>query len=585
MLHLSRRKLTERSYGDELMPAFVLILVMCLGLSVHSAQASENDSNAAFADFAGETVLMKPDIVKQLLNDSEHTPLLIDSNGDGKVDRKYFIDTDERHGDRCQPLVVMVIDEDGDMGSSGITDLDSDCYVADWHGDGTIDRIVDYNDLDGDNDVDEQYLYQWTENEHLKNRMPKKVSDKAYLVAWAKDYGDDNRLWYHTNYEYGQHITQWKTDFNGDEMFVYLFFFDREEQKLIPIWENAFSFYDLDDDTFSEEVVRFSGSGINAENLRYSMDLDNDSEKDNVHDFDFSLSCIGPVSFGESDSERVMIRGRVTEPILRWDRMRQISKEARWNQIHLTWDENDCNVDPLPGRLHNERWEGVISHDNEYIPRVGGPSCGPYNKRNEVDTDASGGMQMYFSPVDARLHLFGAESGWIAVDYDYDTIPDMRIEMEDRDGNGYFDLWRYDTDADNSDERIVKCESDVKELLPFDYNELQKYHTPSVQKSVDESERMIRAMKHLLSDAGQDGDNIETYYYNELAAYDPDFALGKKMLASVESRRYYYDLIRERYWGAVSDRFNVRKWFENCRKAYDCGDIALAAEILENVAK
>jgi len=564
-----------------------LFLILLLIPFASSPYAQTVDHNEMFSAFAGDIILMDSAVVARLLNDPDRRPILIDSDGDGKADTKYFINTDERHSDTRQPLLVKVVDEDGDMGADGVTDLDSDIYIADWYADGSIDRIVDYCDLDGDNDVDEQYLYQWTENEHLINRLPKQIPGPAYLVAWAKDYGDDNRLWYHTNYEYGQRVTQWKTDFNGDEMFVYLFFYDHEEGKLVPIWENAFSFYDLDGDTYSEEVVRFSGSGISTNDLRYSMDIDNDSVGKNCHDFDFSLSCIGPATFDVADSRSVTIRGVKTEPIIQWEKMRQVSKAKQWQQIHLTWDENDCNVDPLEGRMHNERWEGVISHGNDYIRQIGGPSCGPYNKRNEVDTDASGGMQFYISPIDRKMHLFGAERGWLEVDYNYDNISDMRIDMLDNDGDGYFDTWMIDANADSSYERTVTVENDEQTVLPFNYEELNAEYVNLLDMAITNNETLLISLKRLLKsrDNSFTENDIERYFKTELAGYGVEFELGKKMLLSRESKRYYFDIIRECYWNQLIKQSLDDAWLKQASNLYDDGKYMELAVFIDKTMK
>ncbi|MFH1071713.1 MAG: hypothetical protein V1794_19000, partial [Candidatus Glassbacteria bacterium] len=313
----------------------------------------------------------------------------VDSDNDGRIDVIYLIDNDEKHRGKRSPLVVKIVDEDGDMYLTGEGDLDSDLYVADWYGDGTIDRVVDYFDRDGDNDVDEQYLYQWISEEY-PYFVPKTYGGKAYCVSWAGDCGDDNRLWYHTNYEYDQWLTEWLTDFNGDEMFVCTFYFDFEARTLTPACETAFSFYDFDGDSLSEEAVRFEGAKLVAENLRYSMDIDNDTRGGNRHDYDFSITSLGPVTLPDSSCTRLDIRGIKTDPVFKWSQMRQFAKMQKWGKTLLTWDENDNNIDPRPGSLHNERWEGVLNHGSESMPQVGGPSCGPYNKRNEIDSDRSG---------------------------------------------------------------------------------------------------------------------------------------------------------------------------------------------------
>ena len=101
----------------------------------------------------------------------------------------------------------------------------------------------------------------WTEITMLMSNTSSLKKMTSYSLAWARDYGDDNKLWYDVNYEYIQEDCQWLTDFNGDEMFVYRFNYNCAENLLTPTSEIAFSFYDLDGDDYSEEAIRFFGSG------------------------------------------------------------------------------------------------------------------------------------------------------------------------------------------------------------------------------------------------------------------------------------------------------------------------------------
>ena len=84
--------------------------------------------------------------------------LKLDTDGDGKIDTVYYIDTDPKHEAQFRPIIVKAIDQDGDMDRDGDADLDSDLYIADWHGDGTVDGVVAYKDLDHDNALDEMAI-------------------------------------------------------------------------------------------------------------------------------------------------------------------------------------------------------------------------------------------------------------------------------------------------------------------------------------------------------------------------------------------------------------------------------------------
>ena len=83
----------------------------------------------------------------------------VDRDGDGTPEEVWFIDLDSRHLDTMRPVLVRVIDEDGDLREGDEPDLDSDLYIADWKADGLVDSVTDYTDTDGDQDVNEMGIY------------------------------------------------------------------------------------------------------------------------------------------------------------------------------------------------------------------------------------------------------------------------------------------------------------------------------------------------------------------------------------------------------------------------------------------
>ena len=347
---------------------FCFFLLGAAGLALALPLRAQTN-NEIFEKMVGPQTKMDPAVVGQVLKDGPGKKVRLDADGDGRIDTLYFIDADSRHSGTRDPILVKVVDEDGDMDADGEGDLDSDLYIADWYGDGTVDRVVDYLDTDGDGDLDEQLLYQWAEYAHFKKTAPHLYHDRAYAVAWAKDIGDDNRLWYDVDYEYNQERCQWKTDFNGDEVFIFCFFFDYDENRFYPGFENPFAFYDLDGDDVSEEVVRIGAAGTTAENLRYSMDLDDAANDRLRHSYDFSVTAVGSVGIPRSASRSLVLRGVPTGDFLAWDEVRPLAKGANWSKAHLTWNENGNNIDIAEGNDHSERWEGVINFGNELFRR------------------------------------------------------------------------------------------------------------------------------------------------------------------------------------------------------------------------
>ncbi len=545
-------------------------------------------NNEIFERMIGPASKMDPGITVSFLKSKPGMKVRLDTDGDGKIDTIYFIDDDDRHSADRQPLLVKVVDEDGDMPMTGEGDLDSDLYVVDWNGDGSIDRVVDYLDTDHDQDVDEVVQYRWHEDMRFREDTWESLiyNGRSYSAFWACDVGDDNRLLFERNYEYIQETTQWKSDFNGDEIIVYAFLYDAEENRFVPGWENPFCWYDLDGDQLAEEVVRLTGQRNTASNLRYSMDIDNDSQGTNRRDYDMSITALGPIRYDEKDCRSIFIRGIPTGSVIAWEKARAIAKNAPWIKAHLTFDENDNNIDPIEGRNHNERWEGVLNHPNEFFPQVGGPSCGPFNKRNEVDSDNSGRFQFYRSGADRRWHLFGAEVGWIKVDYNYDGKQDMEIRFEDRDLDGFFDFWQYDVDGDGSFDREFRLEDDQSDLVQFDYAALHQAYSGELGKIVAENQKLIEVLKRTLQKLEPNFavDEVEGYFSNRLVKdYDRGFKLGEKIKSSLEGTRYYGDLIRERYFMRLLKAGKGKVvGLDDVMKAYQAGEYGQSASLLQN---
>jgi len=567
------------------------ILIFGIGGMILAAPLFSQSANDIFERLVGPAAKMDPAVVEMVLKSLPGMKFRLDTDGDGRADTIYFIDNHERHSADRQPLLVKVVDEDGDMEETGEGDRDSDLYIADWNGDGTVDRAVDYIDLDHDQDVDEEVQYRWHENLQFRDDTWESLvyDGRAYSAFWARDVGDDNRLLFERNYEYNQETTQWQCDFNGDEIIVYAFLYDAGENRFVPGWENPFCWYDLDGDDLAEEVVRLTGNRGIIRSLRYSWDIDDDNGEESPRDYDLSITSLGPVSYGEEDCFRLVLRGIPTGPVVAWEKARELAKKADWSKAHLTFDENDNNIDPREGQAHNERWEGVLNHPNEYFPQVGGPSCGPFNKRNEVDSDNSGGFNFYYSAVDRRWHLFGAEVGWIKADYDYDGIMDMEIRFEDRDADGFFDLWKYDLDADGEWDREFRLEKDETERVPFEYELLHRAYVRELGTVIEENRRLIETLKIALRKLEPNFvvDPVEEYFAERLAKeYDRGFRLGEKIKKSREANRYYSDLIRERYFMRF---LNVAEGkisaVEEILKVFQAGEYGKAAEILEKALK
>ena len=118
------------------------------------------------------------------------------------------------------------------------------------------------------------------------------------------------------------------------------------------------------------------------------------------------------------------------------------------------------------------------------------------NKRYELDVDNSGGLKLYASPVDGRLHLLGAEEGTLWADDDGDRRPDRIVAYRDADGDGFFDEWQYDDDADGEPERTVRPGRAYQEgePLPLDWERVTAIYRPLLAGAVEGHEQVAAAL-------------------------------------------------------------------------------------------
>lgn len=480
--------------------------------------------------------------------------ILRDLDGDGDPDVCDLVDTDPRH--TVHPMLVRIIDDDDDMGPDGLGDEDSDCYVADWKGDGSIDRAVDYWDYDGDGDADRMDIYYAAGGWHV---------DRVEVVV-IRDVGDDDKLWWTRNYEYDQYHCQWNSDFNGDEIFC-MFGYDRDARQFTAFLEEPFTHHDLDGDGVAEMTLQFMGEGLNIRTLRYSFDADNDTHPiRNRRDYDFSLNCVGLARVPDAQATRETLRnGQVTGPYLDWPYAREVAEAGDWKSCRLCWDEIDNNVNPADRiEKHHERWEGV-----------GGYPMNEGNKRWETDKDYSGKMELYYWNSDRRLHLLGAETGHIEVDYNHDTKMDARITYEDRDGDGYFDHWSWDGDADGVPEYTAAPVDSRYEPVPIDYEPFTRRYRRWVQQAIDGNSDLIDAMKQRL---GQSTHSVFEDWWHSIRPRE--FYAADKLGLSAEARRYYLDLTRQELYMRAEARFSTEPWWEGFGEAYESGQYARAAQEL-----
>ena len=434
-----------------------------------------------------------------------YKPTYIDLDGDGDPD---ILRTVTANG-----IPVQWIDDDDDMQYGDLEgDTDNDCLMIDRNKDGVYggygDLIIDWVGEDEDGNPAMQVV---VDNIPEANRMKTGNGHYMWVVDTDKDdvfnYIDWNtftlRCWIHNG------LSDFYEDYNGKSTFMKIHSTTERVNDVRMNWENPFLFYDPDNDGLTEMAIRFCDSPkIVKENgqansvlsgdidwVSVSMDTDNDNAPGNEFDFDMTIHFTGP-GFNYENQKHINknLRGLPEADTFfldaRWRKLPELLypdhdaawdltfKEGKWDKVRFTYDEDDdCN-----------RWERVELYQPRDPFKVGKNQGGidnngqadPAGDRGEWDEDNSGHGQLYVSPIDGKIHLYGAEWGCWRIDQNaryyqgmggiYDGYGPKRIETEptvfptvkytDTDNNGFFDLMEFDLDGD----KVFEQRLSMKEL-------------------------------------------------------------------------------------------------------------------------
>ena len=581
-------------------PFFSLItgaLLLAAAIPAGAQATNPPEREALFAKVFGDAATLDPAKVAQVKGDTPGKRHWFDTDGDGRANECWFIDLAGRHREERRPLLVRAIDEDGDMREGIQPDRDSDLYVADWKADGAVDVILDFQDNDGDNDLDEMahYFYQPANpNQAMIHHTGVRAGEPAMRAWWSRDDGDDNLLWGDVDYTYYQTPVENSTHFNGDETFVSFILYPSID-RWMPFFENPFLFYDRDADGVSEEVMRLDGVESEVETVRWSFDVDNDGTLESPRDYDASFtawaqgSSITPTGRGRfhsdlhylpGDMETTTLRGIATGPFVTRPAAPAAMRPVTWERVILAWDENDHNVDwELEGA--RERWEGVITHPDADFPPMGSPTAGPYNKRYEIVIKPQGPNQFYFNPAEGRLHLRDVDKAWLVVDWNGDKTTDSLYRFSDADGDGMLEHVAFDADADG--EADDEWTLDVAAARPVEWmwQEVHRNVAPVYATDPPRLHALNVALAAALAQRGVVADPLWAALGEGMkgTAWPEDVA--RKMLGGNDGLLYFLRVAADRQLAALGSADEGRGW-RALREARSRGDFeAMTAAVRE----
>jgi len=563
-------------YPQAVIPA---LLLLATPLTVHAQgdAVGTPQHTKTFERLFGISRHIDPERVAEVKALPPGEKLELDTNGDGKINEVWYIDTAYRHDKEI--ILVRAVDEDGDYEETGRPDTDSDLYFFDWGANGYFDVVIDYVDDDGDNRLDQMGLFYNKNWQDGKDDM---------TVWWAIDVGGDNLLWYDVNGTYYQPLCQWRTHFSGDELF-YQFRLTADDEKWVNVWEDPFAFYDPDGDLASEVVVRISAVGDQVKNLRYSIDADDNAYGRDLHNYDFSITALPPeegLSTEGWHSEVLTIRGVETLPVLSWDKTKEFAQQANWGKAMLTWDEIGSNTDENPAQDPHERWEGVLNAKSKHgdFEQVGGPPSSPFNKRVEVSAKPASPLALYFDEVDQRLHLLGTDYGYMDVDYNFDGVVDAAYTWKDENGDGRLDVREADVNGDGTVDFVQRLQP-RDGSYPLEFEPVVAVYKPAIARALEEGQAFIDAATDALGEVPANVQEIIDFYGGPLADYHRETEIGLRIRNTPAGARFYVELVRDRLYVAAKAALGEKSGWDSVEQAYVAGNYGDAAAELGKIAE
>ena len=528
---------------------FLSVFVALNGFGLHTLSAQETPS------WNSKILLNSYRLIQPLLGSK---PEFIDLDKDG--------DPDVMRYTTSNGYPIQWIDDDDDMKLTDTEgDTDNDCLMADRNEDGKYgsysDVVIDWVDSNNDGKADIQ-IYSHFADEKDKDKgwgpghfMVNMDLDKDNILNYIDWNNFDVRAWIHDG------KSDFFEDYSGNTLFLKIHASPEKINDLRMNWENPFLFYDPDKDGLTEYAYRLLDEPVKGKpgdkylvsytgKISYvsmAYDMDNDNSPANPFDFDLTINFRGG-GYDYSDQLHRFnnLRGLPAADQYFMDpRIRQLEgfiypdhdsaqkmtyRKGQWKECWFIYDEDDdC-----------ERWERVELYEPK-DPFIIGTNKGgidnhrqsdPTGDRGEWDLDNSGNGQLYVSPLDGKIHLYGAETGVWRVDQNayyfagmggvYDGYGPLRtplkepsvfptVKYSDTDNNGFFDKIEFDLNGDKQIDYTYSLKelgiSDVAKVL--NPGEMKYSDFTKLEKNV--AKKMWISAQNFVALAQANGINTQWY--------------------------------------------------------------------------
>jgi hypothetical protein len=453
----------------------------------------------------------------------------------------------------AQEGLVWMIDDNADGSLAQGGDRFDDCYLLDFGADGRVDRLVDYIDGDGD---------------HVPEEMECRVFSAGRLnYAWfavappGRDLPDE---WRGYDFEPG---ALFAARSKGDVL-IFINKFNSEKGVWSPAGPCPAAFYDPDGDGWPAVALRMTAlplaldpldpaseaafsrpwesrmADVGAVSLVASYMIGRGPKPEAVPGYDLSFTLFGRVQYDFPNMAHSNGRRRPPQEtvVVPWSDGQGIAADFPARETGLSWREGGDEEAPAAASESEGATNGqglFWLNGRRHLGPAAGPAT-PWNVRREWTGKPAAERELYYSEVDRRIHLFGAEEGWLPIGRFAGLGPLGEIRMFDTDKNGFFDRWELFLAASVRPVRITQVRDERARRISADPGELAKFYTTEVLPLArSENERLIAAL-------------------NELHPFDIPAGLRAAQTRGTESeRRYAQDVLRELAYQGFRDYFST----------------------------
>ena len=246
-------------------------------------------------------------------------------------------------------------------------------------------------------------------------------------------------------------------------------------------------------------------------NIRYSFDIDQLSGKAFPLHYDCGFNLVGKVPYDVPGMRRsnALRRPPQVTVVVPHDRLRDVCDRYEANETGFTWHEghdDTITIGDAPDPKLDFRWEGVFwIWERRFMENTGGPGQ-KWNVRREWSRKPSKRREVYYSAVDGRLHLYGAEEGWIQIGHFAGLGEIGEVRMYDTNGNGFFDRWEVWLGDAPVPARVSIVRDDVSLWMPWNYADVCAfYETIALPAAAEANAKLSAALSSVRQFEQADG--------------------------------------------------------------------------------